>query len=50
MCSYARQHKNAGADDGPDAQARELHRTEDAVQTILALQLLDQRLVRLDLK
>ncbi len=43
----ARQDEDAGADDGADAEARELDGTEDAAQAIVAVKFFEEDAVRL---
>ena len=43
---HAGEHEDAGADDGPDAEARQLHRTEDAAEPVLSLGLLQKQFQR----
>ncbi|MGC4117409.1 MAG: hypothetical protein QM765_23180 [Myxococcales bacterium] len=42
MRGLAGGHEDAGADDGADAQAGELHRAQDPAQPVLAFDLLEQ--------
>src|SRR5438309_388112 len=42
MGSHARQNENAGADDRPDAQSRQLHWSKDAAQAVLAFHLVQE--------
>src|SRR5579864_5920583 len=46
----ARQDEDAGADDGADAEARQLDGAEDAAELIFTVEFLNERLVRLYLK
>ncbi len=43
----AGEHEDAGADDGADAEAGELHRAEDAAQAVFAAHLFEQEAERL---
>src|SRR5665213_440249 len=46
MRCHASQHKDTRADNRPDSQAGKLHGTQDTIQAIVALQFVDQHLMR----